>query len=152
MKEGKKKVLTKGFVISLLVCFAVGCLIAGLIFLALYYGQKHPEPIPLETLLGYLADGFGLTGLLLAMFYVLSWISAKGTFDILYYSVYTLFYSVFAYKKWKEDPERDYYSYKKKKDASERKPLLAILLISVIFIFAGLGFLIGYHATLPPIS
>ncbi len=147
-KSDKKPFFTKDFLISLGISFAVACALCLLIFLALYYGSGRYGDMPVWMLYGHLADGFGIAGLLMFLGYVLSWVSSKGTFDMLYYSVYTIFYAVFAYNKWKDDPERDYYSYKRKKDSKERKPLLAILIVSVIFICAGLLLLIGYYVNL----
>lgn len=145
-EKTKKPFFTKGFFISLAVSFVVGCGLFGIVFSVEYFTED--TEITTSVLYRLLADGFGVTGLLMAMGYVLSWISSKGTFDILFYSIINSFRAVFSYKKWKEDPQRDYYSYKQKKDAEERKPLLAILLVSVIFICTGLLLLIGFYANI----
>lgn len=125
----------------MLFSFLAACLISLIIALISYFFNTPHSQAGAYRLA---ADSVGISGVLMACFYFLSLIASKGTFDILSYAIIASLRSVFDYKRWKDDPNRDYYHYKMKKDSQERKPLLAILFVSVIFITAGLLLLIPY--------
>jgi hypothetical protein len=82
-------------------------------------------------------DGLGLSGLLTFFVFLLSYCASKGAFDFLAYSLKVLVYTIFRPHYRESGFPRTYYDYKVLKDSQERKPLLALFLVSVIFILAG---------------
>lgn len=138
----------KDFLISFIISFVTAGILAGGIALFEVYITGGGASVELRTAWRYSADALGISGLLMLMGYILSFVASKGSFDILSYSIVAMFRSVFSYKKWKEDPERSFYHYKMKKNSKERKPILAILIVSLIFIAAGLICLAPYYVSL----
>jgi len=139
--EGNKpKKFGKAFWISFLISFlsisALGGLIAITVGYSLYNGAFSTHVYPI------LVDAFGLAGVLGLLVFLLGFVAAKGSFDMLAYSVGLVLNVTFRHKSWKESFPATFADYKAKKDADERKPILAILFVSLIFIAVALFLLI----------
>lgn len=136
-EEGqKKKRISKAFWIALAISSASMVITAFLVGLIEYYALGGGELRPM--LLRLFEDGVGLTGLMGFFVFLLSWASSKGAFDMLNYSIQLLFLTVFK-PHFREDGKfpATFYDYKVKKDGEKRKPLLALLFVSLLFIGAG---------------
>ena len=144
--QGKKKFWNKGFIISLIVAFLLLLLTAGLIAMIEYYSLQNAAGGKDEKLvLHILVDAFSLSGLLGLAFYALSFISSQGAFDILAYGIQVVFLVTFRPKYRETSFPKTFYDYKVLKNAKKRKPFLAILLISAIFLIVAIILLIIYH-------
>lgn len=141
--EGKK-LFAKGFLISLIITTVVLLVTAFLIAVIEYYAienlmsERHPY-------LHIIADGVGVSGLLGILIYLMSFVSSKGAFDFLSYSVQLLVLNIFNPKYRQEKFPKTYYDYKVLKDSANRKPLLGIIIASVPFLLAGIILLIIYN-------
>lgn len=134
-KGGKKSRFGKAFWISAAIAFLASCVLALIIAIIEYYSLGAGE---LNPLLYHLSeDGLGLSGLLTFFVFLLSYCASKGAFDFLAYSLKVLVYTVFRPHYRETGFPRTYYDYKVLKDSEERKPLLALLFVSLIFILAG---------------
>lgn len=141
-KKEKKPFFTKAFWISLIISFVVALALTVIICIVRYISLKESQGfIPI---FGILADGFFLSGFLLLLFFLLQWIATKGLFDILAYSIQVVFFTVFRPNYRKSGFPATYYEYKQLKDSENRKPILAILFVSVLFIVLGLILFIVY--------
>lgn len=144
--QGKKKFWNKGFVISLIVTFVLLVLTAGLIALIEYYSlQSAAGGDDQKLVLHILVDAFALSGLLGMGFYCLSFIASQGAFDILAYGIQVAFLVTFRPKYRETSFPKTFYDYKVLKNSKKRKPFLAILLISAIFLIVGIILLVIYH-------
>jgi len=134
----KRVVFNKDFWISLGVSFGVGALMSGLIFWIEISLSKYDLSYEFASWT-YAEDALGASGLLLLLFFLLQWIATYGLFDILAYSVQVLFFTVFRPNYRKTGFPATFADYKELKNREERKPIIAILLISFIFIAAGIA-------------
>ena len=91
-----------------------------------------------------LGDAFGLSGILGLAGFGLGYVSSKGAFDLLSYSMKLLVLNVFAPKYRQENFPKTYYDYKVLKDHEERKAVFPLLWISLIFLAVGVALVIIY--------
>lgn len=144
-KEGNNKkepFFTKDFWISAIISFAVSIALGAMIGLIEYFGQSgsgyRVDPLAISV------DAVALSGILMALFFLLQFLSTKGAFDFLAYSLKTIIYTVFRPNYRKTGFPATYYDYKVLKDSENRKPILAILFVSMIFICAGIILYVVY--------
>lgn len=133
-KKKKEPFFTKGFWISLIVSFLVASAFSVLIGCVEWLAQKEYYPI---VPLAITVDAIALSGVLMALFFLLQYFSSLGAFDFLTYSLKVLIYTVFRPNYRKTGFPATYYDYKVLKDEENRKPILAILFVSLIFILVG---------------
>ncbi len=128
---------------SLLVLILTGLLIG---FVEYYTLTNGPEGTGQDKnlIMHILSDSFSLSGLLGLCFFALSYISSKGAFDILAYSVQTLFLVTFRPKYRQTSFPKTYYDYKVMKDTKRKKPVSILLVSSGTFFLVGIILLIIY--------
>ena len=149
--EPKPKKFTKWTWIKFAIAMAIGLLIAGLIFITLYFNelsQYGEEPIMSKVFARYATDAFGLSGILLLLFAAINFTASKGAFDALNYSVQLLFLTIFRPRYRENNFPKTYCDYKVKMDAKERKPLNVLWLSGAIYLIVGIVFLIIYNASI----
>lgn len=135
-KQKKEPFFNKVFWISFIISLLVACALSAAIGLIEYYSQKASGLI--IDMLAIYTDAVALSGLLMALFFLLQYLSTKGLFDILAYSLKVVFYTIFRPNYRQNGFPATFYDYKVLKDGENRKPILAILFVSLIFICAGL--------------
>jgi len=135
LEEKKKKSNAKAFWIGLAISFASALVLALIIALIEYYAMGAGDLNP--RLLHLSEDGFGLSGLLSFFVFLLTYAASKGAFDMLSYSLQILFNTIFRPHYREKGFPKTFYDYKMIKNAQERKPLLALFVVSLIFIIAG---------------
>lgn len=133
----------RSLIVSLIVLILTGLLIAFAEYFTLTNGPSGTGKDKNLTM-HILSDSFSLSGLLGLCFYALSYISSKGAFDILSYSIQTLFLVTFRPKYRETSFPKTYYDYKVLKDGKRRKPISVLLLSSAIFFIVGIILLIIY--------
>lgn len=141
--QEKKSFFNKWMVISMIISTLVLIGIGALVFLMEYYGYSDPLKGK-NAYLRIFSDCFSVAGLIGILVYFLTYVSSKGAFDLLAYSVKLLVLNIFNQKYRKESFPKTYYDYKVIKDHQNRKPLLAILIPSAIFLVVGIILLILY--------
>jgi hypothetical protein len=130
-KKGNLKVFWIGVAIAFVSAWVLAFTIALIEYYALGAGPLTPR------LLQLFEDGVGLSGLLSFFVFLLSWAASKGAFDMLSYSIQVLFNTIFRPHYREKVFPKTFYDYKIIKNAEERKPLLALFVVSLIFIMAG---------------
>ncbi len=135
-KQKKEPFFNKVFWISLVISFLIAAALSVTIGLIEYYSQKASGLT--IVMLAIYTDAIALSGLLMALFFLLQYLSTKGAFDILAYSLKIVFYTIFRPSYRQHGFPATFYDYKVLKDSENRKPILAILFVSLIFICAGL--------------
>jgi len=130
-KKGNPKIFWIGVAIAFLSAWILAFAIALIEYYALGAGPLTPR------LLQLFEDGVGLSGLFSFFVFLLSWVASKGVFDMLSYSLQVLFNTIFRPHYREKGFPKTFYDYKIIKNAEERKPLLALFLVSLLFIVAG---------------
>lgn len=142
--EEKRKAFIKSNLISGSILALIAILIGVLVYISLI-NRQNPEPAP-RIIFHILADGFSIAGILGLLFFLMSYVSSRGTFDILSYAMKALFFTTFRPKYKKENFPKTYYDYKVLKDKEERKAYSPILIPSAIYFALGIIFVIIYMA------
>jgi hypothetical protein len=127
---------------NLIISLVALILLGGLIALIEYFALK--DIIKEHLALHILGDAFGLSGILGLAGFGLGYVSSKGAFDLLSYSMKLLVLNVFAPKYRQENFPKTYYDYKVLKDHEERKAVFPLLWISLIFLAVGVVLVIIY--------
>ena len=128
----KKARFIRNLIISLIALTVLG----GIIALIEYFAIKDAEKINVP--LHVIGDAFGLSGILGFAGFVLGYVSSKGTFDLLSYSVKLVFLNVFRPKYRQESFPKTYYDYKVLKDHEERKAVFPLLWVSLGYLAVGI--------------
>lgn len=128
----KKARFRRNLIISLIALTVLG----GFIALIEYFAIKDTEKINVP--LHVIGDAFGLSGILGFAGFVLGYVSSKGTFDLLSYSVKLVFLNVFRPKYRQESFPKTYYDYKVLKDHEERKAVFPLLWVSLGYLAVGI--------------
>lgn len=125
------------------VSYIVTALIALAITAAVAVYQGLSLALPPVLICRCLSDGFFVSGLLLAGFGGLVWVSTTGFFDIFSYGFKSLLV-LFSPLKKPSDLEK-FYEYKLAKDAKRGKPQYSLLVVGAICIALSVLFLILYY-------
>ena len=83
-------------------------------------------------------DAIGLSGVLGFSAFVLGYVSSKGAFDLVSYSVKLVFLNVFRPKYRQENFPRTFYEYKILKDHEKRRAVFPLLWLSLLFLAVGI--------------
>jgi|LAHS01.1.fsa_nt_gb hypothetical protein len=134
-EEKKKKRNPKAFWLGFLIAFLSAWVLAFTIALIEYYALGAGPLAP--RLLQLFEDGVGLSGLLSFFVFLLSFAASKGAFDMLSYSLQVFFNTIFRPHYREKGFPKTFYDYKVLKDGEQRKPLLALFAVSMLFIIAG---------------
>lgn len=137
-KTNKKKV----FLIGLIISFIVNSLLCLGIFFLEYKGLNY-------FLYLALVDAFSISGLIMVLFFLLTFFAEKGAFDMLAYSIQVAFYTVF-YKNLRDSKlPKSYAEYKEMKYGKEKTSVSYMLYVGLIFMVIGLLLLIPYYNLRP---
>lgn len=148
--ELTKRDKRRKFVRDLIIGTVVVAVIAIIAAISVYFylmSYDPPESAP-KIVFHILADSFSISGLMGLLFYLMSYVSSQGAFDMLSYAVKSLFLVTFRKNYKEENFPKTYYDYKVLKDHEERKAFVGFLIPSVIFFVIGMVFLIIYYANL----
>lgn len=127
---------------NLIISLVALTLLGGLIALIEYFSIRNA--VKSQLALHLLGDAFGLSGLLGFAGFGLGYVSSKGAFDLLAYSVKLVVLNIFAPKWRKENYPKTYYDYKVIKDHEERKAVFPLLWVSLAFLAVGVTIIIIY--------
>ena len=122
----------KNAIISLIALSITAGIIAVIEYFAL--GGNDAFNLPLRLA----GDAIGLSGILGFSAFVLGYISSKGAFDLVSYSVKLVFLNVFRPKYRQENFPRTFYEYKVLKDHEKRRATFPLLWLSLIFLAVGI--------------
>ncbi len=126
-------------VIHIIYCAAAGI---AVFFLAAYlmgvFSANHTR-----QLFGALSDACYIPGILLSGIAAISWAGSLGTFDMIGYSMKTLFFFL-PNNDLKKN--RTFYDYRHNKDEKGRKWFCEMLIVGLIFILLGCICLIVYSS------
>lgn len=140
--KDKRRKFLKGLLIGTIVVILMA-VISGLIVYFYLMTFDPPERSP-KIIFHILADAFSISGVLGLLFYLLSYVSSQGAFDMLSYSIQYVFLVTFRRNYKKEHFPKTFYDYKVLKDRDGRKSFKGILIPSATFLAIGLIFLIIY--------
>ena len=127
-----KKRFWKNALISL-----IGLLVtAGIIALIEYFASNGEDAFNLPLRLA--GDAIGLSGVLGFSAFVLGYVSSRGAFDLVSYSVKLVFLNVFRPKYRQENFPKLFYEYKVLKDHEKRRAVFPLLWLSLIFLAVGI--------------
>ena len=118
------------------------CSIAGiavLMFILINRGFFEATDPTLKVL--YLADAFTIPGVLMLMVGVLMWLSTKGLFDILSYSLGRLGRSLIPFSKTTDEK---FYDYRERKSANRIKEYSFIFIVGCVFLLVAIAFTIAH--------
>lgn len=126
----------KRFLKNLIISFIALIFTAGVIALIEYFasGGKDIFNLPLRLA----GDAIGLSGVLGFSAFVLGYVSSKGAFDLVSYSVKLVFLNVFRPKYRQENFPRTFYEYKILKDHEKRRAVFPLLWLSLLFLAVGI--------------
>lgn len=130
------------FLIGSLIVIAVAIITAIAVYVNLTsWENRESQP---KFVFHILADAFSISGLVGLLFYLMTFVSSQGAFDMLSYSVQLVFLITFRRKYREENFPKNYYEYKVMKDHEERKAYAGLLWPSLIFLVIGIILLIIY--------
>lgn len=142
-EQGKERKSLKGIIARTSLSFAFALAIFLTVFFLELYG---PFELTWEKN-GYrmLSDSFSLGGLLPILFWLLVWVSEKGAFDLIAYSVRKLFSFTFHIHPEKSNLPPTYADYVAIKKA-KRKPFhYELLIVGGTFLLLGLIFILVWY-------
>ncbi|MDD7043429.1 MAG: DUF3899 domain-containing protein [Mollicutes bacterium] len=142
-EQGKERKSLKGIIARTSLSFAFALAIFLTVFFLELYG---PFELTWEKN-GYrmLSDSFSLGGLLPILFWLLVWVSEKGAFDLIAYSVRKLFSFTFRIHPEKSNLPPTYADYVAIKKA-KRKPFhYELLIVGGTFLLLGLIFILVWY-------
>lgn len=145
-KAPKEKFFNKWFWISAAISVGSLAALGGIIAVIEYFTVTAPANYP--RALHISMDAVALSGLLGLLVFVMSWLSSRGAFDFLAYSVKLLFTTIFKASHIGHGFPETYFDYKTLKDSQERKPFFALLFVSLLFICAGFILLLAHENAL----
>jgi cytochrome bd-type quinol oxidase subunit 1 len=122
----------KNALISLIALSITAGIIALIEYFALGRGDMFNLPLRLA------GDAIGLSGVLGFSAFVLGYVSSRGAFDLVSYSVKLVFLNVFRPKYRQESFPKSYYEYKVMKDHEERKAVFPLLWVSLVYLVVGI--------------
>lgn len=144
-QEEKERFWNPQFVKTLIISSILLLLTALGIGLLVYYSLTNGNYGKDKNLIIHiLTDAFSLSGLLGICFFGLSYVSSKGAFDILAYGIQVVFLVTFRPKYRETSFPKTYYDYKVLKDSKTRKPVMALLYVSLLFFIIGIILLLIY--------
>lgn len=139
-----KKRITKGFVIGLIICIVINCLITFLV--AMTRISNYPSD-NIDYLVSF-TDGFTVSGGLMSLFYLLVFVSDEGAFDIISYSI-QLVWNVTFHKSVKDTKlPKTYAEYRALKRSKPRLDVKFILYSGLLFLLIGIVLWIIYRVNL----
>ena len=109
---------------------------AGIIAVIEYFASGGTDAFNLPLRLA--GDAIGLSGILGFSAFVLGYVSSRGAFDLVSYSVKLVFLNVFRPKYRQENFPRTFYEYKVLKDHEKRRVTFPLLWLSLIFLAVGI--------------
>lgn len=122
----------KNALISLIALSITAGIIALIEYFALGGGDMYSLPLRLA------GDAIGLSGVLGFSAFVLGYVSSKGAFDLVSYSVKLVFLNVFRPKYRQENFPKTFYEYKVLKNHEKRRAVFPLLWLSLIFLAIGI--------------
>lgn len=126
-----KKRFWKNALISLIGLLVTAGIIALIEYIAI---QKDPFGLLPLRLVG---DSIGLSGVFGLSAFVLGYVSSKGAFDLVSYSMKIVFLNIFRPKYRQENFPKSFYEYKVLKDHEKRRAVYPLLWLSLIFLAIG---------------
>lgn len=141
--EKKSKKITKTFVVGLI----ISALIAMIFSISIYYYEINTLGLDIEQdLFNILADTFSIPGLLFVLSYGLVWASSAGAFDMFNYAIGLVWTNTFHRNIRDSKFAHSYGEYKEMKRAKKKSDSTYILYVGLVFLLAGVVFLIlHYH-------
>ncbi len=133
-EEYAKKKRLKGGLISALITLTIIAIFVGLLVYISYRDVVEPKLLVFQVL----SDAFGISGVLGIGIFGLGFVSSKGAFDLVTYSVKLLFLNAFRPKYRKESFPKTFYDYKVKKDSLDRKAPLMMLFVALAYLSIGI--------------
>ena len=133
-EEYAKKKRLKGSLISALITLTIIAIFVGLLVYISYRDVVEPKLLVFQVL----SDAFGISGVLGIGIFGLGFVSSKGAFDLVSYSVKLLFLNAFRPKYRKESFPKTFYDYKVKKDSLNRKAPLMMLFVALAYLSIGI--------------
>ena len=142
-EQGKERKSLKGIIARTSLSFAFALAIFLTVFFLELYG---PFELTWEkNRYRILSDSFSLGGLLPILFWLLVWVSEKGAFDLIVYSVRKLFSFTFRIHPEKSNLPPTYADYVAIKKA-KRKPFhYELLIVGGTFLLLGLIFILVWY-------
>ena len=142
-EQGKERKNLKGIIVRASLAFTF----ASAIFLTVFFLELYgPFELTWEkNRYRMLSDSFSLGGLLPILFWLLVWVSEKGAFDLIVYSVRKLFSFTFRIHPEKSNLPPTYADYVAIKKA-KRKPFhYELLIVGGAFLLLGLIFILVWY-------
>lgn len=143
-EEFAKRKRFKKDLITALITLTVTAILVGLLVFISIKDQLKAKP---ELLIAQvLTDAFSISGVLGICFFGLAFVSSKGAFDLLSYSVKLIFLNAFRPKYRKDSFPKTFYDYKVKKDSLDRRAPLMMLFIALAYLAIGIIMLVIYNS------
>ena len=140
----KEPFFGKRFWISFAISLPAFLAIVAIYVLVGYYAENS-FPEGYNVYLHLFLDGFFASGVIAVCVFALTYVSSKGAFDFLYYSIRYTFSVHFRRDFAKNAFMKSYYDYKALKDSQDRKPVYAILFAGIILLITAIGLFIPYE-------
>lgn len=137
----KKKRFKKDVITALITLSVIAILVALLVYIT-YKDQLDPTILAFQVL----SDAFGLAGVLGIAIFGLGFVSSKGAFDLLSYSVKLIFLNAFRPKYRKESFPKTFYDYKVKKDSLDRRAPFMMFFLALAYLALGIIMLVIYNS------
>lgn len=129
----KQKRLKRSLITSLITLTTIAILVGLLVYIT-YRHETDKEHLITQVL----SDAFGVAGVLGLGIFGLAFVSSKGAFDLLSYSVKLVFLNTFRPKYRQESFPKSFYEYKVKKDTLDRKAPLMMLFVALAYLAIGI--------------
>ncbi len=141
----RKKIITKDYLIGLILTFIVDCGLVGLMILIETTSLNMSFS---EDAYVILSDAFCVSGGFTLLIFVLTFISGEGAFDAIIYGVKVAFYTTF-YRNIRETKiPSTYGEYRNLKREKARKGISYLWQVGLFFLLIGIIFLIPFNKSI----
>lgn len=129
----KQKRLKRSLITALITLTVIAILIGLLVYIT-YRNEIEPTLLTFRVL----SDAFGIAGVLGIGIFCLGFVSSKGAFDLLSYSVKLIFLNAFRPKYRQESFPKSFYEYKVRKDSLDRKAPSMMFFVALAYLAIGI--------------
>ena len=144
-KQEEQKRKSEAFIKGLIISLIVNGLLTGLI---IAFTATNNDQLGLSEWLKLITDAFSIPGMFTLLLYLMFWVSQKGAFDALSYSIQLVFVTIFHKDTKEANLPATYAEYRALKEKEEKKDSNYLLISGGIFLLIGIGVMIAFFLTL----
>ena len=144
-KQQEKQLATAEFIKGLIIALVINVVLTGIIILSTAFGEGE---LDLSAWLKLISDAFAIPGLFTLLLYLLVWVSQKGAFDAISYSVQLAFVTIFHKDTKEAHLPATYAEYCELKHKEKKKDSSYLLISGGSFLVIGIIVMIVFYFTI----